>query len=199
MSIRLALLALIFLNPGPLQAAADEAIAEARAVVQDLHTALEDMAQAAEPAIDLRYQELAPVIAASHDLPFIARFVLRRSWNSLAQDQQEAFLGLLERLTVMTYANRFTGLKPGAFQITGASGSAERVQVDAVLETETRRVDFVYTLTFSRDRWRIINVLADGVSDLALRRFEYSRIISEQGFDALLEHLREQTADQQQA
>jgi phospholipid transport system substrate-binding protein len=43
-------------------------------------------------------------------------------------------------------------------------------------------------------RWRIINIIADGVSDLALERAEYSSVIRRYGFNALLAKLKERIA-----
>jgi len=36
------------------------------------------------------------------------------------------------------------------------------------------------------DTWRIINIIANGVSDLALKRSEYTDVLSRKGFDALI-------------
>ncbi|MEO1867647.1 MAG: ABC transporter substrate-binding protein, partial [Methylococcales bacterium] len=36
------------------------------------------------------------------------------------------------------------------------------------------------------DSWRIINIIANGVSDLALKRSEYTSVLSGKGFDALI-------------
>ena len=34
--------------------------------------------------------------------------------------------------------------------------------------------------------WRIINIIANGVSDLALKRSEYTTILQREGFDSLI-------------
>ena len=41
--------------------------------------------------------------------------------------------------------------------------------------------------------WRIINIVADGVSDLALKRAEYQRILSTGSIDTLITELEAQT------
>ena len=40
------------------------------------------------------------------------------------------------------------------------------------------------------DGWRIINILADGVSDLALKRVEYRAILQRDGFPKLIDMLK---------
>ena len=42
--------------------------------------------------------------------------------------------------------------------------------------------------------WRIVNVVADGVSDLSLRRAEYTETMQKKGFTALIAHLKAQIA-----
>ena len=41
---------------------------------------------------------------------------------------------------------------------------------------------------------RIFNVIADGVSDLSLRRADYNSILKQEGYDSLVQHLRDKTA-----
>ena len=51
---------------------------------------------------------------------------------------------------------------------------------------------FDYVLHEVDGNWRVINVIADGVSDLALRSSQYEQIFKERGFDGLLAWIREQ-------
>lgn len=39
--------------------------------------------------------------------------------------------------------------------------------------------------------WRIINIIANGVSDLALKRSEYTTILQREGFDSLVAKINE--------
>jgi len=41
------------------------------------------------------------------------------------------------------------------------------------------------------ESWRIINIIANGVSDLALKRSEYTSILKKDGFDALIIKINE--------
>ncbi len=57
----------------------------------------------------------------------------------------------------------------------------EAVQLDYVLQEEA-------------GRWRIVNVVANGVSDLSLKRADYGSIMKKQGFDVLVGKLEAQVA-----
>jgi phospholipid transport system substrate-binding protein len=54
-------------------------------------------------------------------------------------------------------------------------------------------VSLEYLLQPDGDDWRIINIVADGVSDLALKRAEYQRVFSSAGISGLIAELEQQT------
>jgi phospholipid transport system substrate-binding protein len=44
-------------------------------------------------------------------------------------------------------------------------------------------------------RWQIVNIVADGISDLALKKAQYMSIVEREGFDSLLAKLSQKVAD----
>jgi phospholipid transport system substrate-binding protein len=52
-------------------------------------------------------------------------------------------------------------------------------------------VKFDYQMKKKDEGWQIINIIADGVSDLALKRSEYTSILSRDGFDVLIAKITE--------
>ena len=180
-------------------AAANEQSDAARQVVDSLHNQLFEVAGDDSLNFDERVDKLTPVVSASYDFQYISRFILRRSWSGLEPGQQSLFVSAFERLSVANYASRFTELDEQSLVVTDVSPAArERVQVDARLQLPDDELDLVlsYTLTEGKGGdWAIINLIADGVSDLALRRAEYSRVLKDKGFDGLLVHIDGQIAD----
>ncbi len=59
------------------------------------------------------------------------------------------------------------------------------------IEGDGHTVQFKYILKPEGERWRILNVFADGVSELAARKAEYSTVMKDRGFDALIARLRD--------
>jgi phospholipid transport system substrate-binding protein len=55
-----------------------------------------------------------------------------------------------------------------------------------LIKADGKEVQFDYLLRQNDQRWMIINIIANGVSDLALKRSEYSAVIRRDGFDALM-------------
>lgn len=178
------LLALLLLLAGlaPLSAAAPP-----EAVVGRLLDAL------TRPAGDFeaRVQALGPVIRQTHDLEAIARVSIGTHWHGLPEEQRRRLVGTLARLSIATYARRFAGGASVRFsQPVRRDHDERRAAVRATLFTaDAREVVFDFLLHHSEGEWRIVNIITDGISDLALRRSEYTSIIEREGFAALLERL----------
>ena len=157
------------------------------------------IAAAAEPlnaAIDQRYRALEPVIVATHHLPYIAEFALRRQWSSLSDADRQRFVAAFQRLSVMTYAARFKSVGADTFRAIAAepADSSGRVRVSTGVAREGQPdVSLEYLLQQDEQGWRIINIVADGVSDLALKRAEYQRLFASGGIDGLIAELEQQT------
>ncbi len=175
--------------------AEDGGVPQARQVVEHFHRSLVALAAGEYPDVAARVAMLAPLVTASHDLGYIARFTLRRQWPELTEQQRGAFIEAFTDLSVMTYATRFESVTPDTFRISGAAAASRgRVQVEAAIHPpEAEPIPLSYLLHESDGEWRIINIIADGVSDLALKRAEYQRVLTEQSFEGLLGHLRQAT------
>jgi phospholipid transport system substrate-binding protein len=151
--------------------------------------------QRPDATLEERYAALEPLIKATHDLPYIAEFALRRQWAGLNDADRERFVAAFERLSVMTYAARFGRVGPDTFRpITAGEVTANgRAQVStAVARASSADVSLEYLLQQGPSGWRIINIVADGVSDLALKRAEYQRVLASGPIDTLIAELDSQ-------
>ena len=143
-----------------------------------------------------RYRALEPAIVKTHDLPYIAEFALRRQWPMLTEAERQRFVAAFQRLSVMTYAARFGNVAPDAFRPleAGMPDANGRVQVKTAIKREGQAdVSLEYLLQQDGDDWKIINIVADGVSDLALKRAEYQRLFASGGISGLIAELEGQT------
>ena len=179
------------------RAMADVSTSTPQATIVSLQQALVAASRdAAEAAVEERFRALEPTIVATHDLPYIAEFALRRQWASLTDDERRRFIAAFQRLSVMTYAARFRDVAPDAFRPVeaGAPDASGRVQVTtAIKRVGQPDVAFEYLLQQDGASWKIINIVADGVSDLALKRAEYQRVFASGGIEGLIAELEQQT------
>lgn len=193
------LAALIVLAASSARAMAQEAgpFAEPATAVERLHEALVETALShGDEPVDVRYRALEPVVTATHDLPYIAELTIRREWAGLDEDTRARFVEAFTRLSVMTYASRFAGLEPDRFKLDASEPLAGgRARVTATLETDQRAIPFEYVLHEAGGGWKIVNILADNVSDLAMKRAEYRRLLDGGTISDVIEELERQAAE----
>jgi phospholipid transport system substrate-binding protein len=138
-----------------------------------------------------RYDRLRPVIEAAFDFPFISELILGRHREGLSREQKARFIDTFTRLSIATYAARFDGYSGERFQIASAEDlKADRIRIETkLIQSGGEEVRLDYVLHKAGGRWRIINVVANGVSDLALKRSDYTAFLEKRGFDALIKEL----------
>jgi phospholipid transport system substrate-binding protein len=173
---------------------AEKPAADGREVVEKLQSALLDaMKDGPRLGFKGRHDFLDPVIRSSFDLPLIARISVGRYWSDFTEDQKAAMVGRFSELSVATYASRFDKFSGETFEVDSENPLKEgQVLVKTRLKKsngETVRLDYV--LLLGEGQWRIINVIADGVSDISLKRGQYTSIIKRDGFDALIVKINE--------
>ncbi len=171
-------------------------------VIQELQAALiQAMQKGAELGYQGRFNLLSPVIQRSHDLPAIIRTVLGAHWNKLTEEQHQAITETFSKLSIATYAERFNQYDQERFEfIEKRALPKEQVLVRSqLIQADGKAVNFDYVMRQGASQnWRIINILADGVSDLALKRTEYGAIIQRDGFAALLSQLEQKIIQAEQ-
>jgi len=169
----------------------------ASSVVQELHAALLNAMRAADSiGFRERYARLAPVIRRTHDLPRIAHISLGSHWRGLNRQQRLQFIDVFSRLSISIYANRFKSYGGEHFSVVAEKATLHggRLVQTRLVKADGEVVHLDYQMRRRKGRWRIVNVIADGVSDLALKRAEYSSVVRGQGFPALVVRLREKIA-----
>jgi len=164
-------------------------------VVNAVHAALlNNMKHAKEYGCDGRVKHLQPVVDASFDVPLIAQTVMRRHWGELSEAQRNQLIAAFRETTLVTYASQFNSFGGEEFttQDTDALPNGDQLVHARLKPGSGDTVAFDYILRGKDGNYRIINVVADGVSDLALRSTQYSRLFEQKGFDGLMAWLTDQ-------
>lgn len=162
-------------------------------VVNNLHeTLIKVMKESKTLDYDGRYKILKPVVMKSFDFETIARITMGRYWKKLDNEQKAKFINIFSKLSIATYTAQFNNFSGEAFEyLENVDMKKGRTMVKAKLVTIDRVVSFNYILHPTEEGWRIINVIADGVSDLSLKRSDYATIMKTKGFDILVRKLLE--------
>ncbi len=164
----------------------------AREVVADFQGQLLDtMKNGKKLGFDGRYKKLAEPVVKSHDLTKIARIVVGREWKKLTDEQKQKLVDVFSRLSIASYAHNFKDYSGEQFEVISEEQTPRGgVIVHTLLKIPGEKdVKLDYQMKKKGNEWRIINIIANGVSDLALKRSEYTSILKREGFDALLEKI----------
>ena len=143
-----------------------------------------------------RSARIATAVDGGFDLPYLASKVMRRQWKTLSEAQRAQFTATFRDLVLATYASQFAKFGGEQFETLATRELADGTrQVNAKLRlVSANPVNFDYVLHEVNGEWRIINVVADGVSDLAIRASQYDKAYKSVGFDGLLKQIESQTA-----
>lgn len=192
-------LILVMLLPIPTALSSSNAeIGNPEQVVVYLQSSLLDVMREGEKlSYDERFKYLQPVIDQTHDIDLIIKTILGATyWSQLDNAQQDLIVETFRQLSIATYAGRFVQHEGEQFQII-EQRTLPRDQVlvrSQLTKSDGGTVNFDYVLHQVAGDWRIVNILFDGVSDLAIKRGEYRAILQRDGFQALIEMLKEKIA-----
>ena len=168
---------------------AEVTLASPEQVVESFHKVLISAMQATTD--ETRRAIVDEAINSYFQVHTIARISLGRNWRTLQSDEQSDYMALMEELISTTYASRFDKFDNQTFTIMSSSPIASnRARVKSILDTKSEVVNLDYQLQFSEESWRIYDIVANGVSDLSLKRSNYAALFADGGLDAITADIR---------
>jgi phospholipid transport system substrate-binding protein len=196
-----AALAILSLSLAPLALAEEtaEAPAEPPAKTVDvLHlTLLGVMKDADALGYKGRYERLSEVLPGLFDIEFMAQKSVGRHWRGASEEDRKYLLDTFGEFTIANYAGNFDGYSGQTFETLGEEASTHGTMLvrSRLVEPDGEVIQLNYRLRPVGDKWKIIDVYLNGtVSELALRRSEYSSLIQREGFASLLVALNQKIA-----
>ncbi|MFM2006172.1 MAG: hypothetical protein RLZZ09_1827 [Pseudomonadota bacterium] len=181
----------------PFFAQADN-LAEARKPVDRLNgTLMEVMKGGQKLGYTGRYKKLDPVVKDTFEFEAVSLIALGTHWKKLEQPQKLAFMDKLTDLSVATYAAQFKEYGGESFQFDSSQDVKNGkllLRYNLVAPNE-KPIKFEYFVGQFNGQWHIINIVVDGISDLALKKAQYTSVIDREGFDALLNKLTQKISD----
>lgn len=166
------------------------------AVVEQLDAALIRTMQASRRVdYQTRYQQLAAIMRQAFDFPDMARIATGAGWFGLTPAQKAAITNAFEGYSIATYVSDFNGYSGEHFVMGGRRDMPQGVMVTASLVSPGEQpVTFGYLLHKVGGAWRIIDIYLNGaISQLAVRRSEFSAVLAEAGPNGLIARLEQKT------
>ncbi len=140
-----------------------------------------------------RYRALQPAVAETFDLPYMTTLAVGPEWADLSASERARVIIAFQHYTVANYANQFDAYNGQKFRV----GGEQRRDTDAIVDTDIVKGDGTsvavkYRLHSADGNWRIIDVYLDGsISQLAIRRSEFSSVLNQQGVNGLIATLNQ--------
>jgi phospholipid transport system substrate-binding protein len=140
-----------------------------------------------------RYRALQPAVAETFDLRYMTTLAVGPKWADLSASERARVITAFQHYTVANYANQFDAYNGQQFRVSGE----ERRDTDAIVDTDIVKGDGTsvavkYRLHSADGNWRIIDVYLDGsISQLAIRRSEFSSVLNQQGVNGLIATLNQ--------
>ena len=144
---------------------------------------------------DQRKKEFRKLLRDSFDLQTIGKFALGRYWRTASPEQRNEYLKLFEDMVIDTYAKRFAEyqgqqIKVGKASPVGSKGDS--LVYSSIISAGAPEVSVEWRVRHEGDKYRVIDVLVEGVSMSVTQRSEFSAIIQRGGgnIESLLQKLR---------
>ncbi len=171
----------------PLPAQAQQATASA--VIEKFHqTLLSVMKEADSLGVMGRYERLQSPVAEAFHFPLMIKVAAGRFWKRANPGQRDRLLAAFTRMSVSNYAANFDGYSGQRFVTLGERPGPGKTLLVAtqIVSPGDDPVDLTYVMKNFENRWRIGDVLFDNaISELAVRRSEYRRVLKQDGIDGL--------------
>ena len=139
-----------------------------------------------------RYKQLAPHIINAFNLRFMIKVASGRYWNNATELQKHALVTAFSKVSIGIYATRFNGYSGQSFKTLKVKPGIHNSQLvmTRLINPDTNDIKLTYVTKKSGQGWRIIDIILDtGISELAVRRSEYRRILKQGGVAALTAQL----------
>ena len=164
-------------------------------VVARLNDTVLSVMQDAKPlGFQGRFDRLAPELLGAFNFHVMASIAVGKYWSELDTAQRRRLIDVFGRTSIATFADRFNGYSGERFEVVEEKqGPRDSVLVrNKLVKTAGDSVEINYLLREYDGRWRVVDVFLDAkYSEMALKRSEYTSVISNQGFDTLIQSLED--------
>jgi phospholipid transport system substrate-binding protein len=154
------------------------------------------------PEAELEREEVRKLVGAFLDYGELARRSLSSHWDQLTPKQRTEFSETLKQLVERSYLRQIHGGPNYNIKYEKEEKAGNEATVDATLHTMSRgkKVDVAleYKMLGKDGKWVVYDVVTDDQSMLENYRAEFNKIITKDGFDALMKRMRKKLEEKEE-
>jgi phospholipid transport system substrate-binding protein len=186
---------LLVLSMVPIQARADAPLDTIKSRVNQLLVVLRDPAFKGESAKELKKKKLWPIFDKTFDYIELSRSTLSRNWDKLNPDQREEFTKLYKALLEKVYMDTILSYKDqqvvfGRERELGQN----KVEVESKLISGSTEIPIHFRMVSKDGGWWVYDVVIENISLVANYRSQFSRILTKESPQGMLEALRKKVS-----
>jgi len=138
-----------------------------------------------------RRVEIRKIAADLFDYQEMSRRALSRHWAAHTPSQHTEFVGLFTDLLERSYVGRIEAFTGEKISIIGQSVDANYATVRSRITGKRRETTLDYRLYLDDGRWRVYDIVIDGVSFVSTYRNEFDRVIRASSYATLVERMKQ--------
>jgi phospholipid transport system substrate-binding protein len=152
---------------------------------------LRDPALKAESAKKVKKERIMTIAEKMFDFAELSRRTLAQNWNKLSPAQQQEFINLYKSLLADTYADKILQYTDETIVFSKEISLTEKtVEIQSTVQRKNGDIPIYYRVIQEGDRWRIYDVVIEGVSLINNYRSQFREILANNPPESLLETLR---------
>jgi phospholipid transport system substrate-binding protein len=138
-----------------------------------------------------RYAKLEPVVRQTFDVAFMTQTASGTAWASIPETKRRELSEAFGRFIAATWADRFKSYAGQKLEVTGERRTGEAPLVETrIVKANGEPVSINYLMRRNGEVWQVADVYMDGtISELAIRRSEFTVVLRDQGVDGLIRSL----------
>jgi len=139
----------------------------------------------------VRRQQLRTVVDQVFDWQETGKRALGRHWQPLTPEQRQQFSSLFADLVERSYVGKIELYSGEKIIYAGDTIEGDQATVKTKLITKSQtEIPIDYRLQKEGDRWRVYDVLIEGVSLVGNYRTQFNRVIQQTGYDDLVKKMK---------
>lgn len=164
-----------------------------RKMIDDAATRIVSILGRKEQSTDARVAEIEAIAYDLFDFTTMSKLVLARNWRKLDKEKRAEFVREFKRNLSRTYGTRLDRYDQEDIEIFGTQIEPRN---DVSVKTRIVGGEFdgaviSYRLRERRERWRIIDVVIEGISLVSNYRSQFAEILSNGTIDDLMTKMRD--------
>jgi phospholipid transport system substrate-binding protein len=187
------LVILLFFPPFAYSAAPLDTV---KGTVDKVLVVLRDPALKGELAKQFKRDKIRSIADELFDFTELSKRSLAQNWNRLNPDQQEEFIKLFKSLLETSYADKIMSYADEKVIFKEEIRlSEETVEVPTTIATKTSEIPINYRLIEKEGRWKVYDVVIEGVSLVNNYRTQFREILANKTPEAMLDILRKKVGE----